>query len=117
MAPRKLPRVNLKNQLEWWTALLRMRDWDINLKSEYVKGYPIIRGKCEPYVESKEADITIDPRTPDRELILVHELLHALHDPIIRDDVQGIPEENAVWAIAHALIALKRKAYGEDSAA
>lgn len=111
---RKLSKGELGCLLKWWMALLRMRDWEITLKSQYVEGYPVVRGKCEPYVESREADITVDPRTPDRELILVHELLHALHDPIIKTNVESIPEENAVWALAHALVSLKRKAYGEE---
>ncbi len=117
MAPRKLPRGGLRRLLQWWAALLRISDWDYTLKREFVEGWPETQGWCTPLVHGKEAVVCIDPRVQDVELILVHELVHIAHSPLIKSRVQSIPEENAVWAMAKALVALKRKAYGEDTAA
>lgn len=94
--------------------MLRMGDWKITVKTEFVPEWPKAEGWNEPYRHAREATIWIDPRAKDKESVLVHELVHIKHSPIIKDNVISLLDEPVVWSISDALLALKRKAYGEE---
>lgn len=111
---RSLSKVRLKDQLKWWADFLRMKDWTITLKTEFVEQWPRAEAWNQPAKYAHEAVIWIDPRAKDKERALVHELIHIKHSPIIREDVESLLDEPVVWHISDALVTLKRKAYGEE---
>lgn len=102
-----------------WQALLKLRDWRLDV--DYVPnlaapdGAPVY-GLCSPFVDGKRARISIrDPETPvrgaeiqDPEDTLVHELLHLHFAPLAENTTAGVAaEEQAVWAITEAFAAVK----------
>jgi hypothetical protein len=107
--------------LAYWQKALRLLDWRIAI--EYVPdlrsrdGTPCY-GLCFPFADNKTARILVrDPATPldDRrspasiiEETIIHELLHLHFAPFGgRRPAEITVEEQAVWAIAEALISKK----------
>jgi hypothetical protein len=112
--------------LAYWQKALRLLDWRIAI--EYVPdlqsrdGTPCY-GLCFPFADNKTAQILVrDPSTPldDRpdtasriEETIIHELLHLHFAPFGgRRPAEIAVEEQAVWAIAEALI--QRKGTGQE---
>lgn len=111
---RKLPRGGLKKLLKWWQTLLGIADWQVTLKREFIKDFPDPDAHVQIAEYARTAIIWIDPRSEDAELSLVHELLHVAHSMALRSRVSMEGEENFIWAMTRALVALKRKAYAEE---
>jgi hypothetical protein len=114
-------RPDLDALLARWQKALRLLDWRIAI--EYVRdlcaadGDPVY-GLCTPCVDNKTAWIRIrDPETPvDNgrdavamvEPVVVHECVHLHFAPWnARSPAEIAAEEQAVWAIAEALVANK----------
>lgn len=117
---------DLQALLAYWQKALRLLDWRIAV--EYVAdlrsrdGTPCY-GLCFPFADNKTARILVrDPSTPldDRrnpasliEETIIHELLHLHFAPFGgRRPAEIAVEEQAVWAIAEALI--QRKGTGQE---
>lgn len=118
----------LRARCDEWQRLLRLQDWTVVVKrvraSEYRDGASLA-GRCEFNVEKRAAIVKLtEPEdyqaqankdfeaVQDMELTLVHELLHLYFAPlnrvIARDSLEERFEENAVHALADALVGLKR---------
>lgn len=104
--------------LEQLQAELRLRDWRIEIS--YVRDLTtddgrIIHGLCQPLADAKVATIQIrdpetpvGPRDPSVEEILVHELVHLHFAPLAGfTQADVVAEEQAVWALAEALVTAK----------
>lgn len=113
----------LKQRMYEWQRRLRLQDWIIDLKLErgFVMGELI--GKVQPYTHNKRAVISLlDPEdySPtdllpyDMECVLIHELLHLHFWPLTKRDGENEFEEQAINAIAEALIALDRYDVGGE---
>lgn len=103
-----------------WQKRLRLQDWDV--EARYVKYYEMksehADGECDYVFSRKSACINIlcaedCPEPIDVEETLVHELLH-LHfaEWTERHDECPVSGEQALDAIASALVRLKKEATG-----
>ena len=95
--------------------MLRMGDWNITLKTEFVEQWPAAEGWSLALKHAREGTIWVDPRAKDKESVIVHELVQIKYAPIIKESVESLLDEPVVFAIGDALLALKRKAYGENA--
>jgi len=112
----------LNERAAYWQEVLRLQDWDVQVKKARREEFDGDReGDCEYLSSSKTAMIRIldESHYPtdawceqDMELTLVHELLH-LHFSAIRDLAYGIDhyelfEEQAINKMSQALVQLER---------
>jgi hypothetical protein len=114
----------LEERTRYWQKVLRLQDWDVRVA---------IKRRHEFHVEERSGEIILDRyersanvrlldpqdyppdciRSQDMERTLVHELLH-LHTDFFKEEDHSVAEEQAINAIAMALIALERKDAGPD---
>lgn len=112
----------LRKLCQEWQSRLRLNDWEIKLfiSRERDMIRPGLQGENTWEIKNKSAIIKIlDPIDyppdvlweQDMEKTLVHELLHlhfAPFDKYEEDSMEGIAIEQAIDAIAKALVTLKR---------
>jgi len=101
----------------WWQSVLGLSDWYIKVRVKRKYDLPPdSQGTCNWTYSRMEAAVKIlhpndyDPGflvPQDMELTLVHELVHIRHAPFQPAD-DNLHHEQAVEAIAKALVALKR---------
>ena len=119
--------MNLENPQQCcleWQQILKLVDWDVSVKivsrEEIEEG---AEGRCDFVINNKTADISLikpegypfDALRPyDIEQTLVHELLHLHFAPFNADTgLKAISQEQAINAIAGALVKLKNTTLGE----
>jgi len=116
---------NLDQLCAEWQEILGLQNWDVVAK--IVRFYDLdgrVHGQCSWTLAKREALIKIldpDDYDPDFafphdvEKILVYELLHLHFAPfsVGSDTPEGIAQEQAVGAIANALVKLKRNSTKE----
>lgn len=111
-------KLNLKELLKKWQAILRLQDW--NIKIRWVKHYDLAndtKGQCRWVLGKKAALISIlepedfDPSIKweqDPECTVVHELLHLHIAPLDDgDEWRGLKDkmmEQAICSISEALV-------------
>lgn len=124
----------LQELCAYWQSVLRLQDWDIRVKVSRLAEMPeAAQGYCTWTLETKQATIQVlDPSDyeglqgenaalwpQDLEATLVHELLH-VHFAYIAEYGSGrkfrLPLEQAIEAITHGLVRLKRQATGQQTA-
>lgn len=113
--------------VEYWQKVLRLQDWEIELVERPVWNDPDVTGLICIHQNSKTARIIISDAANyngsfiepyDREVIIVHELLHIPLDFLAgAADVDNIPTLSAALEVtidltAQALVGLRRKAEG-----
>ncbi len=116
--------------LEYWQRQLRLQDWWIQVKIARGNGLNLpagVQGRCSWTLQRREAFIRIlDPIDWDRDCVypqdmeetLVHELLHLHFAPFDTFKAEGhkdIASEQAINAIAHSLVSLKRERGEKDA--
>lgn len=113
----------LDELLAEWQGTLRLQDWDV--EAAFRRAYDLTRvdvaGECRWVLSNKTAVIRIldpcdfDPdicRPQDVERTLVHELLHLHFAPFTPIGQETYEHEQAIEAIAKALVAAKRGRQG-----
>jgi hypothetical protein len=119
----------LQERCHWWQRLLRLQDWEIDLRLVRTSemGDQGNAGECHSFMLKKKAVVLIlcaeDARLAlapsifrpalDMEYTLVHELLHLAFNPITlttvkRDSQEAVAEEQAIDALASAYVKLYR---------
>jgi hypothetical protein len=115
--------------LHYWKKILRIQDWDVEVRIVRAVEFHLAdsAGECHTFALKRRAIIHllhqddwklgnkgIFARPPDHEYTLVHELLHIVLNGFTRDIKKESPEdvahEQAIDAIAEALLALHRSA-------
>jgi hypothetical protein len=108
----------MEERLAYWQKQLRLQDWVVEVKFE--RGYELGENiaRIRPYSHNKRAVISMmapGDYSPheilpyDMERILLHELLHLHFWPLTKDDGENDAEEQAINAIAEALLSLERR--------
>lgn len=92
-----------------WRRRLRIVDWRLTVRRAFIAGWPDVDGGNDYEGFTRVATITIDPRAPDPERTLVHELVHMTVSPIAPPDTPEAVEEPVVWAITDALLETDRR--------
>jgi hypothetical protein len=119
----------LRERLEYWQRVLRLQDWRIDVQRVGSDKLGVDLGDVTTDSSARHAMVQIlseeakDPTNPwqktfpiyyDEEYTLVHELLHIVFDELIEhsaeDSDKNHREEQAINAVAEALITLGRKA-------
>lgn len=108
----------LQEMLAFWQPILRLQDWDIEVRAVSRKSIDGDDGECYAYPDIKEAEIKIVSGRPsskfaDHETILVHELTHCHLEPI-RTDENNAKVETATEAISKAFVGMVRKMNGKS---
>lgn len=115
--------------LRWWQRVLRLQDWDIRLRIAREREFEQRGRSAEVHidVESKRAVVLLlDPQDypehdlwpQDHERSLVHELVHLHVEPFAPDNRDGLEVtamEQAINALADALVSLRRRAAGKEA--
>lgn len=91
-----------------WRARLRIQNWTLRIARQYVSGWPVIEGDCSLEEYTREAVITIDPRSTQPERILLHELVHMTIAGAVSADCPEEVEEPVVWSLTDALLESER---------
>lgn len=103
-----------KRQLETlaakWTRRLRIQNWRIRIRRVYVAGWPDTEGDCELEHYTREAVVTVDPRSKQPERIMLHELVHLATSPLVSAGVPEQVEEPVVWSLTDAFLDTERGA-------
>lgn len=110
-------------RLAYWQGVLKLADWTVLV--EIARDFDMQEegkaGECDVKLEHRCAKIWLmDPQDYtgqqwfpiDMERVLLHELLHVHFEPLWPGERKSschVPEEQAINAIADALIALERK--------
>jgi hypothetical protein len=116
----------LKALLREWQKILRLQDWDVVVR--FARRYEFNdednQGECSWVLDRREALIKIlasEDYNPnciyphDVEGVLVHELLHLHMAPWrVQERMEDVAKEQAIEAIAKALVSLKRGTAGEN---
>lgn len=114
--------IELDEALEFWQRTLRIQDWTITAEIVRDRDLGSSGRGGEIWIKEKRKAAKIrllDPidysptcwEAQDMEYFLVHECVHVLTNAIRRDgdaEDAGLEEEQAVDAIAHALVSLRR---------
>lgn len=101
-------RRQLDQLAEKWRRRLRIQDWRVRIRRTWVAGWPDTEGDCEIEHYTRQAVVTVDPRSQQPERILLHELVHLATSPLV---VNGCPEqveELVVWGVTDALLDSER---------
>jgi hypothetical protein len=113
--------------LREWQGRLQLQDWLLKVKIVRGNGLDLpvgVQGRCEWVLARREALIKLlnpidwDPAITwpqDMEATLVHELVHVHLAPIDTFDIGSLQHtamEQAVYALAHALVDAKRTYWG-----
>lgn len=103
---------DLERLLAEWAPVLRLADWDIELKVASPSSMQDADGKAWIYPSIREGEIWItkgrmSSRFADAETVLVHELLH-FHFEELRTDENEKHLEIALELLSKALVKLKR---------
>lgn len=110
----KLTRARARKLSREWQERLCLRDWNVDVRVETIKN---ARGTISQFPEKQMAIMRVDPdrevagvdrlwAKADHERTIVHELLHIHFTQAKR---RGYHEEQAIHALACALVGLKRK--------
>ena len=102
-----------------WQQILGLMDWDVLVKIVSYEEIDEVSGRVDFAINNKTADISLikpegypfDALRPyNMEETLVHELLH-LHFALfnVESGLKAIAQEQAINAIAKALVSLKRQ--------
>lgn len=109
---------NAKQLCREWQKVMRLQDWDVKVFIRRASFFSSenVQGECRWVLPSKEATIfLLDPIDyptdtsweQDHEQTLVHELAH-LHFAPFWDNDDSVTMEQAIDAMAKALVSLKR---------
>lgn len=106
---------NPQQSCEEWQRRLKLQDWDISVKIIPHRESEDSWGSVRWNLQEKFADIKLlDPadqsssmRPYSMEETLVHELLHLHLAPLDVSEAKGLAQEQAINAIARALVNLK----------
>lgn len=116
----RIDQTRLEALCHYWQQVLRLQDWEVKVKltRPWEMHHGSALGECLVNEHRQSARINIrhaqddDPNDPDCiEDTLVHELLH-IHTKALRvlaGDKDTVAEEQAINAIAGALVRLNRK--------
>lgn len=112
-----MKQAELKKLTQFWTGVLRLRDWDISVRLDPHDGEDYV-GMNAVNLQRKYCRIVLkDKPDEDLEHTLVHELIHIHFAPFFSTD-EGLVnalQEQAIDGLATSLMALKRKLDEQDS--
>lgn len=94
---------NLAKHIERYQAALRLGDWNVAVSCHLIPDSENAWAISHVAVEHREIAVVIDPRAPDIELTVLHELLHAVMSEVRQADSE-LTEEQAVRALSEAII-------------
>lgn len=110
--------IDPQERLRYWQRLLRLQDWDIELRVVRRHELDDAYGRCSTWsavgrakirlLDPQDFEPTIDPRDRDIKVTLVHELLHLRIPADQADGSSSLGQEQAVERIAQALVHLRR---------
>ena len=108
----RLTKRQLDAWLAYWQPVLRLADWDIEVRSKSRKALGGDDGECSAYPDLFEAEIGVvsgppSSRFADHETILVHELIHCHMDPLLTPETEKAVEF-IVEKLSKAFVALAR---------
>lgn len=105
MRKRELQRLIAK-----WQARLRLENWKVALLIRFVEKFPDQDAQLAlPSLYLREAELELDPRAPDPERSLLHELVHLRLVGLVPWETAEELEEPVVWAFTDALLAVERQ--------
>ena len=111
---------DLRRQCKWWQGILRLSDWDTEVRVVRASGLSgDSQGEIIPFAQKRVAKVKIlDPVDfcgetiipQDMEVTLVHELLHLYFLPFSIADGSplDLAQEQAIDALSVALVSLSR---------
>lgn len=102
---------DLERLLIEWQVALALADWEIELRASKDPDDMDAEGTVDCELNERTATIHVNPKCPDPERTIVHELIHLWTMPI-RSERTDLCEEQAVEAISRALVNLRRQAQG-----
>ena len=113
----------VKKQLKYWQQVLRLQDWNIELRivRQHELGDPDALAECEYYLERKDAFIRIVPpidldkfdssyleeEARDYDVTIIHELLH-LHFALFDDPQYECAHEQVINTLSRAFAKIYR---------
>lgn len=103
---------DLERLLIEWQVALRLADWEIDFHVGRDPDIKDAQGTCVYDVNERTATIFVDPKSPDPELTVVHELCHLWTGPLCGRSTAKVYEEQAVESVSKTLVDLKRQARG-----
>ena len=111
--------VLLDRMVRKWQRILRIEDWDLDVRIVHATELGNDTGLCERSAALRFARIRISepsqlsPSTPwfhrDVEITLVHEMIHVLMPPDRSDEAYSLCAEQGTDSLARALVALDRR--------
>lgn len=114
-------KANLERLLAHYQSLLGLRDWDITIElapAESIRGaaaanlYDVFDKSAVIYLPTEDSNSERDKVRNGREFLLVHELIHCLMEPFLRErggDAEDIFIENCINALSRALVKLNQQ--------
>lgn len=91
---------------EKWQRLLSLRDWEVEVSCAEIPDWQEAAALSYPDPWRKEVKIIIDPRAHESELLVAHELVHAVLSQVLESKSEVV-EENVVVKLSELLVRLE----------